>query len=458
MQILFKPLLRAIGLNIGAIKTTALIKKFGGNVSVIGKLQVLRIDIVDSEITNKSRRGRKGKTRTNLPKFHIDTGFATPAFLCDAFAVMINLKDVVDFEKNKDDIESGVYGPDSRRRSLRALRLAMSHMESKPTTTKVNFSVQSHSISQHVNMSLLRLVHQFVTMIQNINLTRTELKQHSKVDIFRGHRKQDSKGSSTATGTDVQSEDGGKKEEVGPKANVLTPESDQTVRISQSSEESTQTASSTAKMVTTESFPRPDRLHLSFGDKSPLRVMSRKGIFDVLGTVRGSSEESESQPILQSPPNSLNLDTDSVVVEVGDTSSPALAEKTIVDEINEHTPKCWKTLYHLLNLYSTMPEPKTIARPAPSRLSVIDEEPEKGSQTQSFSKQGSTQKINAHDGADAIERQPVAPAPAQILTKTYTGSTFTQSKCNNYIFFSHLAGLFTIFHTGPKHCSYLFFK
>jgi hypothetical protein len=25
------------------------------------------------------------------------------------------------------------------------------------------------------------------------------------------------------------------------------------------------------------------------------------------------------------------------------------------------TPKCWKTIYHLLDLYATMPETKTIA-------------------------------------------------------------------------------------------------
>ena len=79
--------------------------------------------------------------------------------------------------------------------------------------------------------------------------------------------------------------------------------------------------------------------------------------------------------------------TDSVTIEMNDMSSPALAEKTIVDEIKENTPKCWRTLYHLLDLYSTMPETKTIGagghRTSASRLSVIDEEPEKGSQTQS---------------------------------------------------------------------------
>ncbi len=64
---------------------------------------------------------------------------------------------------------------------------------------------------------------------------------------------------------------------------------------------------------------------------------------------------------------------------MADTSSPAIAEKTIVDEIKENTPRCWRTLYSLLELYSTMPETKTFDRhfPSASRLSIIEEEPEK---------------------------------------------------------------------------------
>ena len=102
------------------------------------------------------------------------------------------MKDVVDFEKEKeekDELEKEAF----RRRSLRALKFALDHMEAKPTTTRVNFSADCHSITQHVNMSLLRLVHQFVTMIENIYETRTELKG-LHFDSFRGHRKQDSKG------------------------------------------------------------------------------------------------------------------------------------------------------------------------------------------------------------------------------------------------------------------------
>ncbi|XP_060601205.1 uncharacterized protein LOC132754570, partial [Ruditapes philippinarum] len=50
-------------------------------------------------------------------------------------------------------------------------------------------------------------------------------------------------------------------------------------------------------------------------------------------------------------------------------------EKTIVDEIKEETPHCWRTLYHLLQLYSTMPETKKVDRKATGQpLPVIEEE------------------------------------------------------------------------------------
>lgn len=45
--------------------------------------------------------------------------------------------------------------------------------------------------------------------------------------------------------------------------------------------------------------------------------------------------------------------------------------------VAETTPQCWRTLYHLLALYSTMPEPKTVSKRCDtSRLSVIHEEPD----------------------------------------------------------------------------------
>ena len=406
---------------------SALMKKFGGNISITGMLQALRIDIVDSETYDgkKSKGKGKGKPR-KLPKFHIDTGLDMPAFLCDSFAVMIAMKDVVDFEKEKeekDELEKEAF----RRRSLRALKFALDHMQAKPTTTRVNFSADCHSISQHVNMSLLRLVHQFVTMIENINETRTELKGLT-FDSFRVHRKQDSKGSSTAT--DPQSFD---QTDTLQKLHAMSSLDLDTPTPEPSPMDAFKSADTTAH--TPNKYPpgsplphavsplfnrppselrmRPDKLPLS-SDKSP-------------------TKKSMAKKNLHSPLHTLNL-SDSVAIEMADTSSPALAEKTIVDEIKENTPKCWRTLYHLLDLYSTMPETKTLGRrPSHSRLSIIEEEPEKVSQSQSIP-HGSYSRMDngvSETNIDMVERQPLVRPISRppVPPRTYTGSTFTQSRC-----------------------------
>ena len=87
-------------------------------------------------------------------------------------------------------------------------------------------------------------------------------------------------------------------------------------------------------------------------------------------------------PDVVTPPRSLNL-SETINMELGDTSSPAIREKTIIEEIKEETPKCWRTLYHLLELYSTMPETKTIQgrKSARAPLPIIEEEPSERANT-----------------------------------------------------------------------------
>jgi hypothetical protein len=124
---------------------------------------------------------------------------------------------------------------------------------------------------------------------------------------------------------------------------------------------------------------------------------------------------------------------------MADTSSPALAEKTIVDEIKEHTPKCWRDLYHLLDLYASVPEAKTIHK---SRLSVIDEEPEKLSQTHSLPKLNELHPPTARK-TSVFGKQTSTAAP-RTFNRTYTGSTFTQSKFYIIVRVSSVAKLFSI--------------
>ena len=81
LQVLFRPLLRSLGIYIGAVKTSAFMKKFGGNVSIQGSLQTLRVDIVDSEQSSSRKKNSKSKQRIRkFHKFSIDMGRLTKGF------------------------------------------------------------------------------------------------------------------------------------------------------------------------------------------------------------------------------------------------------------------------------------------------------------------------------------------------------------------------------------------
>ena len=58
------------------------------------------------------------------------------------------MKDVVDFGESHD--QGGPHFP----------TFAMHKLEAKPTTLQINLMVECQSITQHVDMALLRLVHQ----------------------------------------------------------------------------------------------------------------------------------------------------------------------------------------------------------------------------------------------------------------------------------------------------------
>ena len=348
-------------------------------------------------------------------------GMETPAFICEGFSVMVCMKDIVDFEKDAAGGGGGIGsewggggpamgGADWRRRSVKAIKFAMEHMEAKPTTTKVHFSLNLNNISQHVNMSLLRLAHQFASMIENVIDTKVELAgQKPSPYIYKTHRKQDSKGSSTGTesqATEFDSNKANVSSPLSPDQDITTPTS--TAPIVRKPVSDTKAApvhgspmpepKLKLKERENESDPlpdqhRPDKLPIASShppSKSPKKFSFRKSKLEFFGkstdtantvittTTTSGSEGKDSVGVeIHSPPHSLNL-SDSVAIEIADTSSPAIAEKTIVDEIKENTPRCWRTLYSLLELYSTMPETKTLGRRiSASRLSVIDEEPEK---------------------------------------------------------------------------------
>ncbi|KAL3880212.1 hypothetical protein ACJMK2_032469 [Sinanodonta woodiana] len=368
-QNLFKPFLQSIGLHVESVRPTAIMKKFGGNLSLQGKLDILKIQIADSDDV----KNRKGKSRLRGKHIFVGINPEIPAFLCEHFCVNISMKDVIDFEK------SGIGGAGNL-----PFKFAMHKLEAKPTTLQVNCLINCQAVTQYVDMPLLRLIHQFVTMVGNFNETRLELKRsHSSVDWIRTHRKQDSKGSTSSAET--QQSDGSKTSKTNGQHGLKTELSLSNLNAKKPDiklEEPQKTIPKQCK-PSMPSFKLPfdtirhekmnfaaafKKNHLRFSKDSKKPKSETK-----TATTPG---QSSTQSEVQTPPHSLNFN-DSINMEMADTSSPAVIEKTIVDEIKASTPKCWRTLYHLLELYSTMPETKTLGhKPDRIKLPVIEEEQE----------------------------------------------------------------------------------
>jgi len=299
----------------------------------------------------------------------------TPAFMCDAFSVQLSTRGLDTSEGAAQDTGQ-VAGTvrlteeQRRRQSMRSLQAAMGRISAvsrsgTTATTRVDFVVSCRSVTQHVNMSLLRLAHQFATMIENIAKTRSELRGDAELASLL-------------------------------KTELAVP------------------AGGWTHFDMKHSMSKP---HSHAMPMSLLHPPSSRLKADHYNAGASSS--------------SVGMSVDTDVQEFNsaacDVSSPAITEeRTIVDEIHENTPKCWQNLYHLLNLYSTMPEMKTISR---SQLSVIEEEDNGGSQPNAdkVPDDGYTGGRSTKNEEVLLTVPPVGTrsAPAR---KPFAVGTFTQSK------------------------------
>jgi hypothetical protein len=147
------------------------------------------------------------------------------------------------------------------------------------TTTLTNFSVDVNCIVQRVNLPLLRLLHQFTAMYENVKQTRLEMRSnrvHSFRDSLKGLTKVKLRNSETDTPSRTPSSSSYKNEQLAQ-------------QIRKSKEEV--------------AIVMPDE------------------------------------------------DSDSDVTLVGEPIKPR--ETTI-------QPKCWKTMFYLLDLYETKPQTKAV--------------------------------------------------------------------------------------------------
>ncbi|KAG8511214.1 Transmembrane protein, partial [Galemys pyrenaicus] len=155
-QVVFRPLLSHTGVQAQDAAPLCCRMHFGEHLSFSGALDRLRADIVDSD-TAKERRGRRARRpgHVNLPPLEFK-----PALMLETFS----LSAVV--------MEKSVCTPRPPAHALSFHDLSKRHH----STLHCDFTVSCRSISQHVDMALVRLVHQFSTMVDGIKATQTDIK------------------------------------------------------------------------------------------------------------------------------------------------------------------------------------------------------------------------------------------------------------------------------------------
>ncbi|CAG2056243.1 unnamed protein product [Timema podura] len=144
---------------------------WGSNLSLVGAIETLRIDIVVSEFgktfdkkKSKSNSSGASKNKHFGGKFYLDIPPETPAFLCEKIGLELDLKKIADM--TVDDM--------IQKRNI--LYISRGQLK-KHTSTIINVGLNVRYISQQVNMPLLRLLHQISNMYQNVKETQLELKE-----------------------------------------------------------------------------------------------------------------------------------------------------------------------------------------------------------------------------------------------------------------------------------------
>ncbi|GFS00731.1 hypothetical protein ElyMa_001078900 [Elysia marginata] len=223
-QILFKPVLQSLGLHVESVRPSTMMKKFGGHLLLQGHITTFKILIAESEARpgeghQPSQHPSKGKGRGKRSFNHRGLQ-ESPAFQCERFDVNVSLEDVVDF------------GEDGKVSKF-PYKFAMHKLEAKPTTLQINLLVNCQAIRQNVDMALLRLAHQVLTMVGNVKETRVELKQKRMEPApswVQTHRKQDSKDSTSSVETN-QSDTSHTEHLMGSFSNILALEKDRGIQL-----------------------------------------------------------------------------------------------------------------------------------------------------------------------------------------------------------------------------------
>ncbi|XP_037958120.1 transmembrane protein KIAA1109 homolog isoform X2 [Teleopsis dalmanni] len=354
-HLIFEPLLTCLGVmpqqmvNKFTNSDISSLENFGTNLSLIGTFDSIRVDIVVSEAGDKkTNKPTKINKKSNMrPSIMIDT----PLFLCERVGIELEVIKMSDgmVDQARQNV---IY---VSRRQLK-----------KHTSTVINFSLNIRFISQQVNMPLLRLLHQITSMYQNVKDAQNEF--HERPDIVKKSHTKDE----CSLASEPNEVFGSVSDQFNQNENVSDERYDkfhEMVSVSNPTGSKIRT-SGIGPLIQLTPSPSAKNRPQSFAQKLRSTGKSVKG---KLGYT--NLNESNSSPLRDSPTTSasdqhlfklsleskVSLNGAGIPVAPGEHNVTNKTDSGLIPPLLE-TSNCWKTIYHLLELYGTMPETKTIQR------------------------------------------------------------------------------------------------
>ncbi|XP_015586515.1 uncharacterized protein KIAA1109 isoform X3 [Cephus cinctus] len=359
LSVMPQQMLSAIGS--GNTNNVSSLDSLGSNLSLVGSMDTMRIDIVVSEFgkMTEKKKGNKNQSKKALgTKFYLDIPPETPAFLCEKIGIDIDIKKMADMTV------------DDMIQKQNVLYISRGQLK-KHTSTIVNFSLHIRYISQQVNMPLLRLLHQISNMYQNVKETQMELKEEEP----------ETKRNTNSTVMDGAVKNGSSSTSDLPEQLLTDSKKVEETLLGSNLESGRPKVISPSASIRS----RPQ----SFAQKLRSTGKSVKGYINL--------SEGVITPNFGASPNGSGLDKFSVLSDKGKDSSNL-------------TPRCWKTIYYLLDLYATRPETKTITH----RFSVPADATDQYKGSRKYENLNETKDADIEKGLNAETSSTPVPPPREL--------------------------------------------
>nr|XP_034186923.1 transmembrane protein KIAA1109 isoform X7 [Osmia lignaria] len=363
LSVMPQQMLSAIGS--GNVNNVSSLDSLGSNISLVGNMETMRIDIVVSEfgkVTDKKKGNKYQMKKGNSSKFHLNIPPETPAFLCEKIGIDIDVKKMADMTV------------DDMIQKQTVLYISRGQLK-KHTSTVVNFSLNIRYISQQVNMPLLRLLHQISNMYQNVKETQMELKEQQP----------ENKRNNTLIVNDTTAKNGSSSTSDLQEQLLLEGKKIDVPLLRSNFEPSLSKVISPGASIRS----RPQ----SFAQKLRSTGKSVKGYINL--------SEGVITPNFGASPSGSGLDKFCVL--------PDKCKDT-----THLTPRCWKTIYYLLDLYATRPETKTITH----RLSIPADASEHYKSGRKYELLNETKDVDIEKGLNAENSSTPVPLPRELSIVT----------------------------------------